>query len=486
MVIPLELAEELLVPVPRPFQAEVPELVDELLDDPLVHELLERVGAVLQRRVVVHRQPGEQREDVPAPPEHVVDQLLRDVLLAVLDQDLDRRLTLLRVPGLIGLDRGDQRAEVEIPDVHRVRGHAQELQVGEAGLEGEGELDRRGHRIVGGEHVVEQVPGRDRAPLVGVQGLVRPVHPGLFVQQGIGEVGLDLAVPGLVQAAERGHVAPRGGPAEPAHPGLPDARQVLRDGDRPVVRDDRRLPARVELIEHPGPADHRVHRVHARVLAHLVVHVLGVGDLVRLVPAPPALGRDTVRVRQLLRPRLLLVHVGQGPVHVPGEVVPLGSSQSGHASSVHAVLGQVAAPNAASPPQRLGAPTARGRAEYVVRHSVSPVVSARQGRCSALRNRRNWSARTRSPAPTTWLRRATCTNRVFDRHSMLTCLERGSICLVLCRWLRDEDVEFVGVTAAVLLRLPTACRQAANCRISRHAGCYSQHSPFARSSSPGY
>ena len=35
-------------------------------------------------------------------------------------------------------------------------------------------------------------------------------------------------------------------------------------------------------------------------------------------------------------------------------------------------------------------------------------------------------------------------------------------------------------------RLLAACRQAANCRISRHARCYSQHSPFARSSSPGY
>jgi hypothetical protein len=56
----------------------------------------------------------------------------------------------------------------------------------------------------------------------------------------------------------------------------------------------------------------------------------------------------------------------------------------------------------------------------------------------------------------------------------------------LCRWLRDEDVQLARVTAAALLRLPVACRQAANCRISRHARCYSQHSPLARSSSPGY
>ncbi len=58
--------------------------------------------------------------------------------------------------------------------------------------------------------------------------------------------------------------------------------------------------------------------------------------------------------------------------------------------------------------------------------------------------------------------------------------------LAFCRWLRDEDVELAKVTTAVLLRLLAACRQAANCRISRHARCYSQHSPFARSSSPGY
>jgi Phage integrase, N-terminal SAM-like domain len=71
-------------------------------------------------------------------------------------------------------------------------------------------------------------------------------------------------------------------------------------------------------------------------------------------------------------------------------------------------------------------------------------------------------------------------------YSLRTVRAYGFDLLAFCRWLRDEDVELVKVTAAVLLRLLAACRQAANCRISRDADCYSQHSPLARSSSPGY
>ena len=46
----------------------------ELAEHPLRHELLERLGAVLDRREVVHREAGHHREEAPAAPEPLVEQ----------------------------------------------------------------------------------------------------------------------------------------------------------------------------------------------------------------------------------------------------------------------------------------------------------------------------------------------------------------------------------------------------------------------------
>ena len=285
VVHPVHLVEQL-VPVPGLLEPEVAELVDELLVDELLHELLEGVRAVLDGRVVVHRQTGEEREQLPRAPEHLVEQVLRDVGLARLHEHLDGGLALLRVTRLVGLDRRDEGAEVEVAHLHRVGRHAQPQGAFQMTTRN---LDRRRHRVVRGEHVVEDVARGDDAPLVRVVRLVRPVEAGLLVQRLVREVRLQLAVPHLVEGAVGGHVPPRGRAAEAGHARLADARLVLGDGDGAVVGEDRGLPARVEVVEDGRPAHHVVDREQALVLAGLVVHVLGVGDLVGLVPFEPAL-----------------------------------------------------------------------------------------------------------------------------------------------------------------------------------------------------
>ena len=75
----------------------------------------------------------------------------------------------------VWIDR-DQAGEGEVAGLRRVGGETEELHVGEAGFEGEGQH----HRDLGGaarhEQIVERVARRDRRPFVGVIGLVRPVE----------------------------------------------------------------------------------------------------------------------------------------------------------------------------------------------------------------------------------------------------------------------------------------------------------------------
>src|SRR3989442_4641424 len=216
MVIPVQLIQEGL-PVPGGLHAEIAELVHKLLDDPLFHELLERHGAVFERRVVVHRESGEQAEEAPASPEHHVYQSLGFILHAVLHQNLQRRLALLGMASLIGLDAGDQGAELYVSHMHSIGGHAQELKVREACLEGKCELDGSTQRIVGSEHVVKDMPSGDRAPFIGMESLMRPVKLRILRQEFVREKQLDLAVTGFVQCAEGSHVTPGCRPSKACH-----------------------------------------------------------------------------------------------------------------------------------------------------------------------------------------------------------------------------------------------------------------------------
>src|SRR5262249_4269249 len=144
------------------------------------------------------------------------------------------------------------------------------------------------------KYVIKTMTKGDRSPLIGVEGLVRPVKARLFLEQIVGKGQLDLPVTSFVQRSVQGHVAPRRGTPKPAHSGLADGGQVLRHGDPCVVRDDRGFPARVQVLENPRPGDGRADGVDPGILRGLVMDVLTVADLVRLIPAPPSSRRYTM------------------------------------------------------------------------------------------------------------------------------------------------------------------------------------------------
>ena len=74
------------VPEPRPLETELGEVLRELLDHPLLHELLERPGTGAAWGEVVHGRAGEGHEEPPAPPPHLVDEVLGAVLGLVGDE----------------------------------------------------------------------------------------------------------------------------------------------------------------------------------------------------------------------------------------------------------------------------------------------------------------------------------------------------------------------------------------------------------------
>ena len=154
------------VPVPGLVEPEVLEGAGELVDDPLLHELLERALPVLERHVVVHGQAGQDREQLPGPPEGDVDQVLSLVLLAALDHGLEDGRADLGVAGLVGLDALDELGEGEVAGPGGVGRQADELQVGEARLEGEVGHDRRRQRVAGHAACRRRRGGRRDAPVL--------------------------------------------------------------------------------------------------------------------------------------------------------------------------------------------------------------------------------------------------------------------------------------------------------------------------------
>src|SRR2546421_3147891 len=102
----LEPVEELL-PVPRLLQAVVLNGAEELVHDPLLHELLVGLLPVLKGRVVVHARAGQDRKEAGRRPEGLVDDPPRS-LGGVLHEDLERRAALLGVAGAPGLGASEQ------------------------------------------------------------------------------------------------------------------------------------------------------------------------------------------------------------------------------------------------------------------------------------------------------------------------------------------------------------------------------------------
>src|SRR5207247_6491161 len=114
-------------------------------------------------------------------------------------EDLEGWCGLLRVPGIVGLRRGDHVGEADVARVQRVGGKRHELQVGEAGLEGEWELDGDVDHVRVHHHPVEGRSAHDGAPAVGVVVLQRPIELRVFGDELVCEVEFDLCVRNFVE-----------------------------------------------------------------------------------------------------------------------------------------------------------------------------------------------------------------------------------------------------------------------------------------------
>ena len=194
----------------------------------------------------------------------------------MLHQDSQSGESLLRVPGLVGLDRGQQVRPVDVAGRHRVGGERDELDVGEAVLDGQVRGQRR-LDAVGAQHdVVEQVPDRDYRPLVGVERALRPVEPRVVLQQLVRESQVKLGMPGLVEHAEHAEVAPLGRWGEPAEPALHGDRHVLDHADAAHVQLRGGHVRRVELLVNPGPGQGIADRLDAGLLFPLDPDVVAV------------------------------------------------------------------------------------------------------------------------------------------------------------------------------------------------------------------
>ena len=179
----------------------------------------------------------------------------------MLDQHLQRGSALLGVAGLVGLDGGDQVGEGHVARFEGVGGQGYELDVGEARLEGERQLDGDVHHAAADHHVIDQRPQRDAHPVIGVQGLVSPVELRIALHQFVREVEAELAVPDLVEGAHDRHVAPSGAEAEAGHTALPVDSRVLDEGNSSEVHLDRRPPRLVQLLVLVRPVQGGLHRV---------------------------------------------------------------------------------------------------------------------------------------------------------------------------------------------------------------------------------
>jgi hypothetical protein len=149
----------------------------------------------------------------------------------VTHHDLEHRRADLGVARLVGLDALHHALEHAVADLGRHRRQADELQVGEAGLEdevgGDGELDR-GRRE---QHLVDQVAGGDGDPVVAVEEAVGPVELAIPAHQVVAEQERDLGVAQLVEAAQHRGGAPRAVAAEAAGAQVADHRRELGEGE---------------------------------------------------------------------------------------------------------------------------------------------------------------------------------------------------------------------------------------------------------------
>ncbi len=215
----------------------------------------------------------------------------------MLHQDFKRRAALLRMPGLVGLGRRNHVGEADVARVKRVGCESYELEIGKAGLKRERQLDGDIDGVRSEHHPIEERPGRDDAPLVGVVGLERPVELGVFGDELVGQVQVHLRVPNFVQRSEHCHVAPRRGKPEAPHALLGKHGQVFAQRSDAEVRFGGRLPALVQRLENIGALQRGLDRVDRAFFLALRRHIVWIGAFVGFVPALPGLARHLAAPR---------------------------------------------------------------------------------------------------------------------------------------------------------------------------------------------
>src|ERR1700742_1837040 len=226
--------------------------------------------------------------------------------------------------------------------------HGNELQVGEARLEDEIELDSELERVGGEEHVVEQVACGKDDPLVGVVRLVRPVEIAVVREQVAADQQRNLGMADLVESAEGRHHPPGAVTAEPSHAQLGDRTGIFGQRDRAVVKFHQLQPTRVEFADQPRLRQCRTYSEDGRVFFALIRHILPVGGAVGLAPVLPGLMSQPGAAADLFRKEAALIDVARGPVDLARYIEPVVSSKYHFAASAISVLESYAAPAAGS------------------------------------------------------------------------------------------------------------------------------------------
>src|ERR1700722_3631816 len=215
--------------------------------------------------------------------------------------------------------------------------HGHELQVGEARLEDEVELDGEVERVGREEHVVEKVACGENDPLVGVVGLVRPVEIAVVREQVAADQQRNLGMADLVERAEGRHHPPGAITAEPSHAQLGDRAGILRQSDRTVVKFDQLQPTRVEFVDQPWLRQCRTYSEDRRVFFPLISHIFPVGGAVGLAPALPGLMGQPWAAADLFRKEAVFIDVAGRPVDLARYVEPVVSSKYHFAASAISV-----------------------------------------------------------------------------------------------------------------------------------------------------
>ncbi len=166
------------VPIPGFLKAKFVKRPQILIDDPLFHEFLEGIWALIQRGQIIRGESGQNREQAPASPEPLVEEVLH-VLGIVFHEDGENGVSNLRMPGLIGLNASDHPLKHVVAGFAGQRRQPDKLQIGEPGFQDEIRADGELNRVLSQRQFIKEVAGSDREPIIGVVELVRPIELGV-------------------------------------------------------------------------------------------------------------------------------------------------------------------------------------------------------------------------------------------------------------------------------------------------------------------